>query len=87
MARRILSMKNSSDTIGNLTRDLPACRAVSQPTAPAHAMDCVAPLNGCCKEHNGPSHIKLVGVVSLNSFQLKEWFHRTKYCPVLQVWF
>ena len=27
-------MKNSSDTIGNRTRDLPACRAVSQPTAP-----------------------------------------------------
>ena len=26
-------MKNSSDTIGNLTRDLPACSAVPQPTA------------------------------------------------------
>ena len=28
-----LSMKNSSDTIGNRTRDLPACSALPQPTA------------------------------------------------------
>jgi hypothetical protein len=27
-------MKSSSDTIGNGTRDLPACSAVPQPTAP-----------------------------------------------------
>ena len=27
-------MKNSYDTIGNRTRDLPACCAVHQPTAP-----------------------------------------------------
>jgi hypothetical protein len=31
-ARRIKSMKNSYDTIGNQTRDLPACSAVPQPT-------------------------------------------------------
>jgi hypothetical protein len=30
-------MKNSNDTIGNRTRDLPACSAVPQPTAPARA--------------------------------------------------
>ena len=30
-------MKNSSDTIGNRIRDLPACSAVSQPTAPPRA--------------------------------------------------
>ena len=29
-------MKNSNDTIGNRTRDLLACSAVSQPTAPPH---------------------------------------------------
>jgi len=29
-----MPMKNSSDTIGNQTRDLPACNAVPQPTAP-----------------------------------------------------
>ena len=27
-------MKNSNNTIGNRTRDLPACSAVPQPTAP-----------------------------------------------------
>ena len=27
-------MKNSSDTVGNRTRDLPACSPVPQPTAP-----------------------------------------------------
>jgi hypothetical protein len=31
---RIMSMKNSNDTIGNRTRDVPACSAVPQPTAP-----------------------------------------------------
>jgi len=31
---RIMSMKYSNDTIGNRTRDLPACSAVPQPTAP-----------------------------------------------------
>ena len=30
-------MKNSNDTIGNGTRDLPACSAVPQPTAPPRA--------------------------------------------------
>jgi len=34
VARRIMSMKNSNDTIGNRTHDLPACSAVPQPTAP-----------------------------------------------------
>ena len=29
-------MKNSSDTIGNRTRDPPACSTVPQPTAPPH---------------------------------------------------
>jgi len=36
-----MSMKNSDDTIGNRTRDLPACSAVSQPTPPPGA-----PVNG-----------------------------------------
>jgi len=30
-------MKNSSDTIGNRTRDLPTCSAVPQPTVPPRA--------------------------------------------------
>jgi hypothetical protein len=29
-----MSMKNSGDNIGNRTRDLPACSALPQPTAP-----------------------------------------------------
>jgi len=33
--------KISSDTIGNLTRDLPACSAVPQPTAPPCAPVCI----------------------------------------------
>jgi hypothetical protein len=32
-----MSMKNSNDTIGNRNRDLPACRAVPQSTAPPRA--------------------------------------------------
>jgi len=30
-------MKNSSDTIGNRTRDLPACRVIPHPNAPPRA--------------------------------------------------
>jgi DNA-binding CsgD family transcriptional regulator len=33
-AERIISMKNTSVTIGNRSRDLPVCSAVPQPTAP-----------------------------------------------------
>ena len=33
----IISMKNPSDTVGNQTRDLPACSALLQPTAPPRA--------------------------------------------------
>jgi hypothetical protein len=32
-----MSMKKSNDTVGNRTRDLPACSAEPQPTAPPHA--------------------------------------------------
>jgi hypothetical protein len=32
-----VSMKNSDDIIGNRNRDLPACSAVPQPTAPHRA--------------------------------------------------
>ena len=33
-AGRIMSIEISSDTVGNRTRDRPACSAVPQPTAP-----------------------------------------------------
>ena len=32
-------MKNSNDTIGNRSRDLPACSAMPQPTAPQRSSD------------------------------------------------
>jgi hypothetical protein len=35
---KIMEMKNSSDTIGNWNRDLPACTAVPQATAPPRAL-------------------------------------------------
>ena len=37
-AGRIMSMKNSNNTVGNRNRDLPVCRAVPQPTAPPRAL-------------------------------------------------
>jgi len=36
-AGRIMSMKSSSDTIGNRTSDLPVCSAEPQPTTPPRA--------------------------------------------------
>jgi hypothetical protein len=36
-AGRIMSIKNSNDTIGNRTRDLPACSTVPQPTVTPRA--------------------------------------------------
>ena len=36
-AGRIMSMKNSNDTIGYRTRGLPACSTVPEPTAPPRA--------------------------------------------------
>ena len=39
--RKDYVVKNSNDTIGNRTRDVPACSAVPQPTAPPRARVCV----------------------------------------------
>jgi hypothetical protein len=39
-----LSLKNSSDSIGNGTRNLPACSAVPQPTAPPRTPALVVPV-------------------------------------------
>jgi len=44
-AGRIMSMKNSNDTIGNRTRDLPTCSAVPQPTALPRAPNCIIHLS------------------------------------------
>ena len=44
-AGRIMSMKNSSVTIGNLTRDLPTCSVVPQPTALPRSPDILYDIN------------------------------------------
>jgi hypothetical protein len=57
-AGRIMSMKNSSDTIENRTRDLPACRAVLQLTAPPRCpfnMKCIVQ---CLILHNFVLNLK-----------------------------
>ena len=48
-AGRIMAMKNSNDTNGNRTRDLPACSAVPQPTAPPRAPHY---LQGTCRKES-----------------------------------
>jgi hypothetical protein len=51
-----MSMKNPNDTIGNRTRDLPACSAVPQPTAPSRTpLLMVAFLNSCLQTQYGDS--------------------------------
>jgi hypothetical protein len=55
-----MSMKNSNDTIGNRTRDLPACSALPQPTAPSRAPS----------DHKG--HMKLKYDVSIKGKARKE---------------
>ena len=58
-------MKNSNDTIGNRTRDLPACSAVSQPTAPvlfnisqkSAVLTDAAPYDSTNRTHNFPTQI------------------------------
>jgi len=55
-AGKIMSMKNSIDTIGNQTRDLPTCSAVPQPTAlpraPRHERQRILLNNGTCVGRN-----------------------------------
>jgi len=45
-------MKNSNNTTGNQTRDLPACIAVSQPTAPPRAQHTYRPINNNNNNNN-----------------------------------
>ena len=40
-----MSMKNSTDAIGNQTRGLAVCSAVPQPTAPPHVPTNIEPKN------------------------------------------
>jgi len=48
-------MKYSNDTIGNRTRDLSACSAVPQPTAPLRAHRAVCYVSTIMEEHPASS--------------------------------
>jgi hypothetical protein len=47
-AGRIMSMKNSSEFIGNRTRNFPACSAVPQPTAPQRVTELITSTYSSC---------------------------------------
>jgi len=68
--QKVKSMQNRSDTIGNRIRDLPACNAVPQPTAPPLAR----PLQ--CAYYNVTNKATLAGLNSVYS--------RNKSAPFLQ---
>jgi hypothetical protein len=60
-----MSMKKSSDTIGNRTRDLPACSIIPQPTAPPPAPE------------QDDSRAKVAAIFRLDGD--KEWTVGSKY--------
>jgi len=64
-------MKNSNDTIGNRTRDLPTCSAVPQPTAPPSASGLHAKYLLLLSDFNGNS-------IFLTHFQ-KRKYPNTKF--------
>jgi len=66
-----MSMKNSSDTIGNRTRDLPACSAVPQPTAPPRA-----PYNTVWCNNQEKYHWTTTAVAPWNPLDIRESVHR-----------
>jgi hypothetical protein len=63
-----MSMKNSSDTIGNQTHDLPVCSAVPQLTAPPHAQGSTNPptCSSMMKEKSRPTSGKLFEFITSN---------------------
>jgi hypothetical protein len=66
-AGRIMSMKNSSDTFGNRTRDLPVCSAFPQPNALPRAPRFY-------------SHIKIKMRFSKLPFLLTQIFEKSRKC-------
>jgi hypothetical protein len=57
-----MTKKNSNDTIGNRTRDVPACRAVPQPTAYFNKYVPIqqVQLAMCAQRHGGEVSVTLV---------------------------
>ena len=71
-------MKNSNDTIGNRTRDLPSCSAVPQPIAPPRTLT----NNGSCSNTKNVSTLCKLLCERFAHVKLKE--RHTK--SVLSVW-
>jgi len=61
-----MSRKNSNGTIGNRTRDLPACSAVPQPTAPPRVPSVILqPFKKSRNNWHYIGHIQLVQLIHL----------------------
>jgi hypothetical protein len=67
VAGNIKAMKNTNDSIGNRYRDLPACSAVPQPTAPLKILKPVQLLNCLC----GANNRKEVSTIQLTGGEIK----------------
>jgi hypothetical protein len=81
-AGRIMSMKNCNETIGNQTRDLPACSAVPQTTAPPYI-----PCNLCglykCTNVSWKSTVSIVNTAEeCNTETMANFYHtRRRHTP------
>jgi len=73
-------MKNSSDTIGNRTRDVPACSVVPQPTAPPHNTPPPPPPPPPRKKNQNRVQ-KSAGIVLASSFWDEDGILRNHYLP------
>jgi hypothetical protein len=74
-AGRIISIKNSNDTIGNRTRDLPACSAVPQPTEPPRAPQINNPLLISCSMRQNHASKTIQPATSRNTWSTKFYGH------------
>jgi hypothetical protein len=84
-----MSMKNSNDTIGNRTRDPPACSAVRHPTAPPRAPDNIKLINKLraaesFMRSNSLSVSKEIPLTPRSEFVSHGNKHETEHIPVSQ---
>jgi len=70
-------MKNSNDTIGNRTRDLPACSAVPQPTVlPAACPHCMV--------STAFNFMTTITLTFRPTYECnRQWFGKTQKCQVI----
>ena len=66
-AGRITSTKNSNDTIGNRTRNIPACNAVPQPSHQVPPCQCIRPKTFLC---NSPFKMNSASTRDTMEYQL-----------------